>query len=63
MMRKYGVEDINEHFMSFNTICDATQVGGFTPLVSIVVDMLVKSGYKLAAYIIYLYDIIRSQFC
>lgn len=26
MMRKYGVENINEHFMSFNTICDATQV-------------------------------------
>lgn len=26
MMHKYGVENINEHFMSFNTICDATQV-------------------------------------
>ncbi|KAM7253569.1 hypothetical protein ACFE04_021723 [Oxalis oulophora] len=25
MMRKYGVENVNEHFMSFNTICDATQ--------------------------------------
>nr|WLF00992.1 4-Hydroxy-3-methylbut-2-en-1-yl diphosphate reductase [Santalum album] len=25
MMRKHGVENINEHFMSFNTICDATQ--------------------------------------
>nr|UIB01911.1 4-hydroxy-3-methylbut-2-enyl-diphosphate reductase 2 [Pinus massoniana] len=25
MMQKYGVEFINEHFMSFNTICDATQ--------------------------------------
>jgi len=25
MMRKYGVENINEHFLSFNTICDATQ--------------------------------------
>nr|AIP91968.1 1-hydroxy-2-methyl-2-(E)-butenyl-4-diphosphate reductase [Gentiana macrophylla] len=25
MMQKYGVENINEHFMSFNTICDATQ--------------------------------------
>ncbi|CAD5183240.1 unnamed protein product [Musa acuminata subsp. malaccensis] len=25
MMRKYGVENINEHFVSFNTICDATQ--------------------------------------
>ncbi|KAG4973851.1 hypothetical protein AAZX31_11G118600 [Glycine max] len=25
MMHKYGVENINEHFMSFNTICDATQ--------------------------------------
>ncbi|KAE9620405.1 hypothetical protein Lal_00019021 [Lupinus albus] len=25
MMRKFGVENINEHFISFNTICDATQ--------------------------------------
>ncbi|XP_042478977.1 4-hydroxy-3-methylbut-2-enyl diphosphate reductase, chloroplastic-like isoform X2 [Macadamia integrifolia] len=33
MMRKYGVENINEHFISFNTICDATQV---------VEDVLVK---------------------
>ncbi|KAK4562842.1 hypothetical protein RGQ29_005357 [Quercus rubra] len=24
MMRKYGVENVNEHFLSFNTICDAT---------------------------------------
>lgn len=30
MMRKYGVENINEHFISFNTICNATQVS--TPL-------------------------------
>lgn len=26
MMRKYGVENVNNHFISFNTICDATQV-------------------------------------
>ncbi|KAL1563978.1 4-hydroxy-3-methylbut-2-enyl diphosphate reductase [Salvia divinorum] len=25
MMRKYGVENTTDHFMSFNTICDATQ--------------------------------------
>lgn len=25
MMRKYGVENVNTHFLSFNTICDATQ--------------------------------------
>ncbi|XAR59516.1 4-hydroxy-3-methylbut-2-enyl diphosphate reductase [Bertholletia excelsa] len=25
IMRKYGVENINKHFISFNTICDATQ--------------------------------------
>lgn len=25
-MRKYGVGNVTEHFMSFNTICDATQV-------------------------------------
>lgn len=26
IMQKYGVENINDHFVSFNTICDATQV-------------------------------------
>ena len=26
MMTKFGIENINDHFMSFNTICDATQV-------------------------------------
>ncbi|KAI4342372.1 hypothetical protein MLD38_027010 [Melastoma candidum] len=25
LMRKYGVENVNNHFMAFNTICDATQ--------------------------------------
>ncbi|KAE9616531.1 hypothetical protein Lal_00034530 [Lupinus albus] len=25
MMHKFGVENVNEHFVSFNTICDATQ--------------------------------------
>lgn len=25
-MQKYGVENSTAHFMSFNTICDATQV-------------------------------------
>ncbi|XP_010028563.2 4-hydroxy-3-methylbut-2-enyl diphosphate reductase, chloroplastic [Eucalyptus grandis] len=25
MMRKFGVENVNQHFISFNTICDATQ--------------------------------------
>ncbi|MEG3970543.1 4-hydroxy-3-methylbut-2-enyl diphosphate reductase [Microcoleus sp. T2B6] len=25
MMRKFGPENLNEHFLSFNTICDATQ--------------------------------------
>ncbi|CAN6309484.1 unnamed protein product [Urochloa humidicola] len=25
MMQKYGVENVNNHFMAFNTICDATQ--------------------------------------
>ncbi|NCJ06385.1 4-hydroxy-3-methylbut-2-enyl diphosphate reductase [Synechococcales cyanobacterium C] len=25
MMRRYGPEDLNQHFLSFNTICDATQ--------------------------------------
>ncbi|EXB63620.1 4-hydroxy-3-methylbut-2-enyl diphosphate reductase [Morus notabilis] len=25
LMQKYGVENVNDHFVSFNTICDATQ--------------------------------------
>ncbi|OMO63438.1 LytB protein [Corchorus olitorius] len=25
MMQKYGVENVNDHFITFNTICDATQ--------------------------------------
>lgn len=25
-MQKYGVENVNDHFIAFNTICDATQV-------------------------------------
>ena len=25
MMRKFGPENLNQHFLSFNTICDATQ--------------------------------------
>lgn len=25
VIRKYGPHSVNEHFMSFNTICDATQ--------------------------------------
>lgn len=25
MMQKHGIENLNDHFMSFNTICDATQ--------------------------------------
>ncbi|KAA3462987.1 4-hydroxy-3-methylbut-2-enyl diphosphate reductase, chloroplastic-like [Gossypium australe] len=25
MMQKYGVQNVNDHFISFNTICDATQ--------------------------------------
>ena len=28
-MRKYGVENVNEHFKSFNNICDASQVISF----------------------------------
>ena len=31
MMRKYGVENINEHFKGFNNICDATQVISLPP--------------------------------
>lgn len=30
IMRKFGVENVNDHFISFNTICDATQVSPFS---------------------------------
>lgn len=43
-MQKYGVENVNEHFISFNTICDATQVIFFS-LVSWF--FLVRSPLKL----------------
>lgn len=26
MMKRYGIEKVNDHFKSFSTICDATQV-------------------------------------
>lgn len=41
MMRKYGVENINEHFISFNTICDATQVSPFIHIFSFLVILFV----------------------
>lgn len=30
IMRKYGVENISKHFISFNTICDGAQVNLIT---------------------------------
>ncbi|XP_075493798.1 4-hydroxy-3-methylbut-2-enyl diphosphate reductase, chloroplastic-like [Primulina tabacum] len=30
VMRKFGVENLNNHFISFNTICDATQVNSLS---------------------------------
>lgn len=32
-MQKFGVENAAEHFMSFNTICDATQVSTFALII------------------------------
>jgi hypothetical protein len=41
-MRKYGVENINDHFISLNTICDATQVILSSILMILVVQLLIR---------------------
>lgn len=49
MMRKYGPEQLNQHFLSFNTICDATQErqDAMFELVDETLDlMIVVGGYN-----------------
>ena len=46
MLKKYGPQDINEHFSSFNTICDATQErqDAMFELVDMDMDLMVVIG-------------------
>lgn len=46
MMRKYGPAELNQHFLSFNTICDATQErqDAMFELVKTDVDLMVVIG-------------------
>jgi len=46
MLKKYGPKDINDHFLAFNTICDATEErqGAMFSLVDEPLDMLVVIG-------------------
>ncbi|MBT9314339.1 4-hydroxy-3-methylbut-2-enyl diphosphate reductase [Leptothoe spongobia] len=46
MLKKYGPQDVNEHFSSFNTICDATQErqDAMFELVDMNMDLMVVIG-------------------
>lgn len=46
MLQKYGPQALNEHFMAFNTICDATQErqDAMFELVDETVDLMVVIG-------------------
>ena len=46
MLKKYGPKDLNDHFLAFNTICDATEErqGAMFSLVDEPLDMLVVIG-------------------
>ncbi|MEM9907616.1 MAG: 4-hydroxy-3-methylbut-2-enyl diphosphate reductase, partial [Cyanobacteria bacterium P01_D01_bin.44] len=46
MMQKYGPQNLNDHFSSFNTICDATQErqDAMFELVDVDVDLMVVIG-------------------
>jgi len=49
-MRKYGVENINDHFISFNTICDATQVILSSILMILLVQLFIRVLRKSWAF-------------
>jgi 4-hydroxy-3-methylbut-2-en-1-yl diphosphate reductase len=46
MIRKYGPQQINEHFLSFNTICDATQErqDAMYKIIDLPMDLMVVIG-------------------
>ncbi len=59
MMKKFGPVDIKDHYMEFDTICDATQVGSFTTLS--LLFYLINKARIVSTFMLLLYIILHSS--